>query len=146
MNSQSTWVSCDFPHSIIWGEIPFHYSLFPLFCYQVTAYGGDLQYTVRFEPLQRSNVVDGKPDVVLQGNGIFLEHYSQTKPPPRVPQTVTVTFREVCFIAHKGVSFGQLNLGLTSCSLFSISLWLVVFVASRRRAAVHSRAPADGSG
>ncbi|KAM8754964.1 basement membrane-specific heparan sulfate proteoglycan core protein [Acanthopagrus schlegelii] len=61
---------------------------------KVTAYGGDLQYTVRFEPLQRSHVVDGKPDVVLQGNGIFLEHYSQTKPPPRVPQTITVTFRE----------------------------------------------------
>ncbi|CAN9515659.1 unnamed protein product [Ophioblennius macclurei] len=61
---------------------------------KVTAYGGELRYTVRFEPYQRSLVIDGQPDVVLQGNGIFLEHYSQTKPLPRVPQTVTVTFRE----------------------------------------------------
>ncbi|XP_073326188.1 basement membrane-specific heparan sulfate proteoglycan core protein [Pagrus major] len=60
---------------------------------KVTAYGGELRYTVRFEPLQRSNVIDGKPDVVLQGNGIFLEHYS-SKPLARSPQTITVTFRE----------------------------------------------------
>ncbi|XP_023271432.1 basement membrane-specific heparan sulfate proteoglycan core protein [Seriola lalandi dorsalis] len=61
---------------------------------KVTAYGGELRYTVQFTPFQRSLVIDGKPDVVLQGNGIFLEHYSQTKPLPRVRQTVTVTFRE----------------------------------------------------
>lgn len=61
----------------------------------MTAYGGELLYTVRFEPFQRSLVIDGQPDVVLQGNGIFLEHYSQIKPRPRVPQTITVTFREV---------------------------------------------------
>ncbi|XP_038577847.1 basement membrane-specific heparan sulfate proteoglycan core protein isoform X10 [Micropterus salmoides] len=61
---------------------------------KVTAYGGELRYTVSFEPFQRSLVIDGQPDVVLQGNGIFLEHYSETKPLPRIPQTVTVTFRE----------------------------------------------------
>ncbi|KAM4611104.1 basement membrane-specific heparan sulfate proteoglycan core protein [Polymixia lowei] len=61
---------------------------------KVTAYGGELRYTVRHEPQQRSLVIDGHPDVVLQGNGISLEHYSQTKPLPRVPTTVTVTFRE----------------------------------------------------
>ncbi|XP_071333360.1 basement membrane-specific heparan sulfate proteoglycan core protein isoform X1 [Trachinotus anak] len=61
---------------------------------KVTAYGGELRYTVQFTPFQRSLVIDGKPDVVLQGNGIFLEHYSQTKPLPRVRQTFTVTFRE----------------------------------------------------
>ncbi|XP_044068676.1 basement membrane-specific heparan sulfate proteoglycan core protein isoform X9 [Siniperca chuatsi] len=61
---------------------------------KVTAYGGELHYTVRFEPFQRSLVIDDQPDVVLQGNGIFLEHYSRTKPLPRIAQTVTVTFRE----------------------------------------------------
>lgn len=71
----------------------------------MTAYGGELRYKVRFEMFQRSLVIDGQPDVVLQGNGIFLEHYSQTKPLSRVPQTVTVTFREVCFIVHWGVLF-----------------------------------------
>ncbi|KAK5864268.1 hypothetical protein PBY51_001222 [Eleginops maclovinus] len=61
---------------------------------KVTAYGGELRYTLRFEPLQRSLAIDGQPDVVLQGNGIFLEHYSQTRPQPRTPTTVSVTFRE----------------------------------------------------
>ncbi|XP_049611156.2 basement membrane-specific heparan sulfate proteoglycan core protein isoform X2 [Syngnathus scovelli] len=61
---------------------------------KVTAYGGELRYTVRYDPPQRSLVIVGQPDVVLQGNGISLEHYSQSKPLPRVPQTVTVTFRE----------------------------------------------------
>ncbi|XP_055787282.1 basement membrane-specific heparan sulfate proteoglycan core protein-like isoform X2 [Salvelinus fontinalis] len=59
---------------------------------KVTAYGGELRYTVRYEPRQRSLVIDRQPDVVLQGNGIFLEHFSQIKPLP--PATVTVTFRE----------------------------------------------------
>ena len=66
-------------------------------CLQVTTYGGELRYTVRFSPLQRSLGIDGQPDVVIQGNGIFLEHYSQTRPLPRVPQTFAVTFREVGF-------------------------------------------------
>uniref|UniRef100_A0A3B3VSB1 Heparan sulfate proteoglycan 2 n=1 Tax=Poecilia latipinna TaxID=48699 RepID=A0A3B3VSB1_9TELE len=61
---------------------------------KLTAYGGELSYTVTFEPYQRALVVDRQPDVVLQGNDIFLEHYSQTKPLPRVPQAMTVTFRE----------------------------------------------------
>ncbi|XP_061908758.1 basement membrane-specific heparan sulfate proteoglycan core protein [Entelurus aequoreus] len=61
---------------------------------KVTAYGGELRYTVRFEQFQRSLVIDGQPDVVLQGNGISLEHYAQTKALPRASQTVTVTFRE----------------------------------------------------
>ncbi|XP_073795137.1 basement membrane-specific heparan sulfate proteoglycan core protein isoform X12 [Danio rerio] len=61
---------------------------------KVTAYGGELKYRVRYEPHARSMVIDGQPDVVLQGSGIFLEHYSQIKPLPRVPATITVTFRE----------------------------------------------------
>ncbi|XP_029578636.1 basement membrane-specific heparan sulfate proteoglycan core protein isoform X4 [Salmo trutta] len=59
---------------------------------KVTAYGGELCYTVRYEPRQRSLVIDRQPDVVLQGNGIFLEHFSQIK--ALSPATVTVTFRE----------------------------------------------------
>uniref|UniRef100_A0A3P8WN31 Heparan sulfate proteoglycan 2 n=1 Tax=Cynoglossus semilaevis TaxID=244447 RepID=A0A3P8WN31_CYNSE len=61
---------------------------------KVTAYGGELRYTVQYSPSPRSLVIDGQPDVVIQGNGIFLEHYSGTKPQPRVPHTVTVVFRE----------------------------------------------------
>ncbi|KAF3861175.1 hypothetical protein F7725_001430 [Dissostichus mawsoni] len=61
---------------------------------KVTAYGGSLSYTLRFEPLQRSLAIDGQPDVVLQGSGIFLEHFSKTRPQPRTPSSVSVTFRE----------------------------------------------------
>ncbi|KAJ8016910.1 hypothetical protein DPEC_G00012250 [Dallia pectoralis] len=61
---------------------------------KVTAYGGELRYTVRYEPRQRALVIGGQPDVVLQGNGISLQHFSQMKPLPRVPTVVTVTFRE----------------------------------------------------
>ncbi|KAL6119478.1 hspg2 [Pungitius sinensis] len=61
---------------------------------KVTAYGGELRYTVLFQENQRSPAIDGQPDVVLQGNGIVLEHYAQTKPVPRVSNTVAVTFRE----------------------------------------------------
>uniref|UniRef100_A0AAV2LZ82 Basement membrane-specific heparan sulfate proteoglycan core protein n=1 Tax=Knipowitschia caucasica TaxID=637954 RepID=A0AAV2LZ82_KNICA len=61
---------------------------------KVTAYGGELHYTVRFEPRQRSLVTDNQPDVVLQGNGIFLEHFSKAKVSPRVSQIITVLFRE----------------------------------------------------
>ena len=61
----------------------------------MTAYGGELSYTVRYEPRQRSLVIDGQPDVVIQGNGISLEHHSQSRVSPRTPVTVTVTFREV---------------------------------------------------
>ncbi|KAL7864275.1 hypothetical protein AOLI_G00156950 [Acnodon oligacanthus] len=61
---------------------------------KVTAYGGELRYKVRFEHRSHSLVIDGQPDVILQGNGIFLEHSSQTKPLPRVPATITVPFRE----------------------------------------------------
>ncbi|KAI4896717.1 hypothetical protein NFI96_032885, partial [Prochilodus magdalenae] len=64
---------------------------------KVTAYGGELRYKVRFEHRSHSLVIDGQPDVVLQGNGIFLEHFSQTKPLPRVPATVTVPFRETAW-------------------------------------------------
>ncbi|KAK3547531.1 hypothetical protein QTP86_021514, partial [Hemibagrus guttatus] len=61
---------------------------------KVTAYGGELRYKVRYEPRARSVVIENKPDVVLQGNSIFLEHYSQTRTLPRVPATFSVLFRE----------------------------------------------------
>ncbi|KAM4737871.1 basement membrane-specific heparan sulfate proteoglycan core protein isoform 2-T2 [Anableps anableps] len=89
---------------------------------KVTAYGGELSYTVSFEPYQRSLVVDGQPDVVLQGNDIFLEHYSQTKPLPRVPQTMTVTFRESSWRRTDGqpCTREHLLMALADVSLFMI--------------------------
>ncbi|TSL61242.1 Basement membrane-specific heparan sulfate proteoglycan core protein [Bagarius yarrelli] len=60
---------------------------------KVTAYGGELRYKVRYEPRARSVVIENKPDVVLQGNSIFLEHYSQTKTLPRVPASFVSAWR-----------------------------------------------------
>ncbi|XP_034445775.1 basement membrane-specific heparan sulfate proteoglycan core protein isoform X2 [Hippoglossus hippoglossus] len=89
---------------------------------KVTAYGGELRYAVRFAPYQRSQVIDGQPDVVLQGNGIFLEHYSQIKPLPRVPQTITVTFRESAWRRADGqpCTREHLLMALADISLFMI--------------------------
>ncbi|KAJ8260293.1 hypothetical protein GJAV_G00179310 [Gymnothorax javanicus] len=61
---------------------------------KVTAYGGELRYTVRYEPRQRFVVTTGQPDVILQGNSIFLEHFSKTRPAARTPTTIRVRFRE----------------------------------------------------
>ncbi|KAM6982618.1 LOW QUALITY PROTEIN: basement membrane-specific heparan sulfate proteoglycan core protein [Tautogolabrus adspersus] len=89
---------------------------------KVTAYGGELLYTVLFEPQQRSLVIDGQPDVVLQGNGIFLEHYSKTKPLPRVPRIVTVTFRESAWRRADGqpCTREHLLMALADVTLFMI--------------------------
>ncbi|XP_047235897.1 basement membrane-specific heparan sulfate proteoglycan core protein isoform X4 [Girardinichthys multiradiatus] len=89
---------------------------------KVTAYGGELRYTVSFEPYRRSLVVDGHPDVVIQGNNIFLEHYSQTKTDPRVPNAVTVTFRESSWRRIDGQPCTRENLlmALADVSLFMI--------------------------
>ncbi|XP_076022702.1 basement membrane-specific heparan sulfate proteoglycan core protein isoform X2 [Genypterus blacodes] len=89
---------------------------------KVTAYGGELRYTVRFEPRQRSLVIASQPDVVLQGNGIFLEHFSQTKPLPRVPTTITVTFRESAWRRADGrpCTREHLLMALADVSVFMI--------------------------
>ncbi|CAB1426561.1 unnamed protein product [Pleuronectes platessa] len=89
---------------------------------KVTAYGGELRYAVRFAPYQRSQMIDGQPDVVLQGNGIFLEHYSQIKPLPRVQQTITVTFRESAWRRADGqpCTREHLLMALADISLFMI--------------------------
>ncbi|KAJ3585960.1 hypothetical protein NHX12_012366, partial [Muraenolepis orangiensis] len=62
--------------------------------------GDKLTYSVHYEPRQRSLVIDGQPDVVIQGNGISLEHHSQSRVSPRTPTTVVVTFREPCTREH----------------------------------------------
>ncbi|XP_065817157.1 basement membrane-specific heparan sulfate proteoglycan core protein isoform X3 [Labrus bergylta] len=89
---------------------------------KVTAYGGELLYTVQFEPQQRSLVIDGQPDVVLQGNGIFLEHYSKTKPLARAPRVVTVTFRESAWRRADGqpCTREHLLMALADVTLFMI--------------------------
>ncbi|XP_053096915.1 basement membrane-specific heparan sulfate proteoglycan core protein isoform X6 [Pangasianodon hypophthalmus] len=89
---------------------------------KVTAYGGELRYKVRYEPRARSVVIENKPDVVLQGNSIFLEHYSQTKTLPRVPATFTVPFRESAWRRADGqpCTREHLLMALADVSVFMI--------------------------
>ncbi|XP_060793465.1 basement membrane-specific heparan sulfate proteoglycan core protein isoform X7 [Neoarius graeffei] len=89
---------------------------------KVTAYGGELRYKVRYEPGARSVVIENKPDVVLQGNNIFLEHYSQTKTLPRVPATFVVPFRESAWRRADGqpCTREHLLMALADLSVFMI--------------------------
>ncbi|XP_075696695.1 basement membrane-specific heparan sulfate proteoglycan core protein [Rhinoderma darwinii] len=61
---------------------------------KVTSYGGELRYTITYEASLGAQSLDTQPYVVLQGNGIFLEHYANIHTPPGFPITITVHFRE----------------------------------------------------
>ncbi|XP_066527292.1 basement membrane-specific heparan sulfate proteoglycan core protein [Hoplias malabaricus] len=89
---------------------------------KVTAYGGELHYKVRFELHSHSLMMDGRPDVVLQGNGISLHHFSETKPLPRVPATFTVPFRESAWRRTDGLPCTRehLLMALADISVFMI--------------------------
>ncbi|KAL8198220.1 UNVERIFIED_CONTAM: Basement membrane-specific heparan sulfate proteoglycan core protein, partial [Gekko kuhli] len=61
---------------------------------KVTSYGGELHYTIHHTASPGASLLHGQPDVVLQGNGIFLEHRGRVAPPSGTPTTYTVPFRE----------------------------------------------------
>uniref|UniRef100_A0A8C7EWG4 Heparan sulfate proteoglycan 2 n=1 Tax=Neovison vison TaxID=452646 RepID=A0A8C7EWG4_NEOVI len=61
---------------------------------KVTSYGGELRFTVTQRPQPGSTPLHGQPLVVLQGNGIVLEHHTSQEPSPGQPSTFTVPFRE----------------------------------------------------
>ncbi|XP_036888875.1 basement membrane-specific heparan sulfate proteoglycan core protein isoform X11 [Sturnira hondurensis] len=61
---------------------------------KVTSYGGELRFTVTQQPQPSSLPLHRQPLVVLQGNGIVLEHHPSREPSPGQPSTFTVPFRE----------------------------------------------------
>ncbi|XP_016158848.1 PREDICTED: basement membrane-specific heparan sulfate proteoglycan core protein [Ficedula albicollis] len=61
---------------------------------KVTAYGGELRYTVTHQAPAGVPLSPRHPDVLLQGNGILLEHFSSATPPASIPTAVTVPIRE----------------------------------------------------
>ncbi|XP_069893790.1 basement membrane-specific heparan sulfate proteoglycan core protein isoform X4 [Dipodomys merriami] len=61
---------------------------------KVTSYGGELHFTVTQRPRPSSAPLHGQPLVVLQGNGIVLEHHTSQEPIPGQPSAFTVPFRE----------------------------------------------------
>lgn len=97
---------------------------------QVTSYGGELRFTVTQRPQPGSMPLHGQPLVVLQGNGIVLEHHSSREPSPGQPSTFTVPFREVSntprslagegwapCLSHSGVSVFQDVRAYSTCVL-----------------------------
>uniref|UniRef100_A0A8C0L4U3 Basement membrane-specific heparan sulfate proteoglycan core protein n=1 Tax=Canis lupus dingo TaxID=286419 RepID=A0A8C0L4U3_CANLU len=80
-------------HSLLTG--PYFWSLPSRFRGdKVTSYGGELRFTVTQRPQPGSTPLHGQPLVVLQGNGIVLEHHTSQEPSPGQPSTFTVPFRE----------------------------------------------------
>ncbi|XP_068772364.1 basement membrane-specific heparan sulfate proteoglycan core protein isoform X3 [Struthio camelus] len=61
---------------------------------KVTSYGGELRYTVTHVAAAGAGPLPRQPDVLLQGNGISLEHFGEASPAPGVPMAVAVPFRE----------------------------------------------------
>ncbi|XP_041062394.1 basement membrane-specific heparan sulfate proteoglycan core protein isoform X1 [Carcharodon carcharias] len=61
---------------------------------KVTSYGGELHYTIQHSVSPVSSPITGMPDVILQGNNIFLEHYTAKRPQPGIPSTFSVPFKE----------------------------------------------------
>ncbi|XP_048206406.1 basement membrane-specific heparan sulfate proteoglycan core protein isoform X2 [Perognathus longimembris pacificus] len=61
---------------------------------KVTSYGGELHFTVTQRPRPSSAPLHGQPLVVLQGNGIVLEHHTSQDPIPGQPSAFTVPFQE----------------------------------------------------
>uniref|UniRef100_A0A671MPU9 Basement membrane-specific heparan sulfate proteoglycan core protein-like n=1 Tax=Sinocyclocheilus anshuiensis TaxID=1608454 RepID=A0A671MPU9_9TELE len=89
---------------------------------RTSSYGGELQYRMHYELQARSLVLDGQPNVVLQGNGIFLEHYSQTRTFAGKPATITVPFRESAWRRSDGqpCTREHLLMALADISVFMI--------------------------
>lgn len=111
---------------------------------QVTSYGGELRYTVTHRAPAGARPLPRQPDVLLQGNGILLEHFADAEPTVGVPTTVTVPFREVRSGAcppcrqPRGVSGG--HMGDVPAVVPAASL------AAGGRARGHPRASPDGLG
>ncbi|XP_064586428.1 basement membrane-specific heparan sulfate proteoglycan core protein isoform X2 [Zonotrichia leucophrys gambelii] len=89
---------------------------------KVTAYGGELRYTVTHRAPAGAPLPSRHPDVLLQGNGILLEHFSSATAPAGVPTTVTVPIREAAWRRADGhdATREHLLMALADVDLFMI--------------------------
>ncbi|XP_060061512.1 basement membrane-specific heparan sulfate proteoglycan core protein isoform X2 [Erinaceus europaeus] len=80
-------------HNLLSG--PYFWSLPTIFRGdKVTSYGGELRFRVTQQPQADSPPLPAQPLVVLQGNGIVLEHHTSQELPPGQPRAFAVPFRE----------------------------------------------------
>ncbi|XP_069467045.1 basement membrane-specific heparan sulfate proteoglycan core protein isoform X3 [Ambystoma mexicanum] len=89
---------------------------------KVTSYGGELRYTITYDSSPGSRSLYSKPDVILQGNGIFLEHVSTSVATPDTATTITVPFREHAWRRSDGQTATRehLLMALADIDLFMI--------------------------
>ncbi|XP_072334658.1 basement membrane-specific heparan sulfate proteoglycan core protein isoform X2 [Scyliorhinus torazame] len=89
---------------------------------KVTSYGGELRYTILHNVSPGSSPITGMPDVILQGNNIFLEHYTAKRPQPGIPSTFSVTFKESAWRRADGLPSTRehLLMALASINVFMI--------------------------
>ncbi|XP_078095298.1 basement membrane-specific heparan sulfate proteoglycan core protein isoform X4 [Mustelus asterias] len=89
---------------------------------KVTSYGGELHYTILHNVSPGSTPITGMPDVILQGNNIFLEHYTAKRPQPGTPSTFSVVFKESAWRRADGQPSTRehLLMALTNINVFMI--------------------------
>uniref|UniRef100_A0A7M4G0T5 Basement membrane-specific heparan sulfate proteoglycan core protein n=1 Tax=Crocodylus porosus TaxID=8502 RepID=A0A7M4G0T5_CROPO len=87
---------------------------------KVTSYGGELRYTVTHSVFPGSQPLPRQPDVLLQGNGIFLEHFAEASPAPGTPTTITVPFRLAWRADGQDATREHLLMALADINVFMI--------------------------
>ncbi|XP_067423107.1 basement membrane-specific heparan sulfate proteoglycan core protein isoform X3 [Emydura macquarii macquarii] len=89
---------------------------------KVTSYGGELHYTITHSAMPGAQPLPGQPDVLLRGNGIFLEHVAEASPQPGTPTPITVHFRERAWrrVDGQAATREHLLMALADIDLFMI--------------------------
>ncbi|XP_050787085.1 basement membrane-specific heparan sulfate proteoglycan core protein isoform X3 [Gopherus flavomarginatus] len=106
---------------------------------KVTSYGGELHYTVTHSAAPGAQPLPGQPDVLLRGNGIFLEHFAEAGPLPRTPTRFTVPFRERAWRRADGqdATREHLLMALADIDLFMIRASYMDRPAESRLSNIH---------
>lgn len=95
VNDYTTKLTSDLTGDIIYFSAPEAY-----LGKKLTAYGGPLNYTVRYTTGPWGEAIEGA-DVILQGNDITLYHYAEEQPPSDTLFSVSVDLVESNFYTSK---------------------------------------------
>ncbi|CAM4577609.1 unnamed protein product [Lepidochelys kempii] len=106
---------------------------------KVTSYGGELHYTVTHSAPPGAHPLPGQPDVLLRGNGIFLEHFTEAGPQLGTPTRLTVPFRERAWRRADGqdATREHLLMALADIDLFMIRASYMDRPAESRLSNIH---------
>uniref|UniRef100_A0A8C0JBH2 Heparan sulfate proteoglycan 2 n=1 Tax=Chelonoidis abingdonii TaxID=106734 RepID=A0A8C0JBH2_CHEAB len=106
---------------------------------KVTSYGGELHYTLIHSAVPGAQPLPGQPDVLLSGNGIFLEHFAEAGPLPGTPTRFTVPFRERAWRRADGqdATREHLLMALADIDLFMIRASYMDRPAESRLSNIH---------